>query len=211
VTDEATKDHRLELVATVLLALAAIATAWSTYQSAAWRGKQAAAQSASIAARVESTREAAVANRQAQIDVALFTQWVNAYAQDEGELASFYRKRFREEFVPAFDAWVATKPRKNPNAPLSPFAMPQYKLAASSQADALEAQAGDYSRAVQRYIDRSDRYMLAVVLFAISLFFAALSIRLHARDLRVALLALGNVIFVGTVFWLATQPVTVSL
>jgi hypothetical protein len=211
VSDETTKDHRLELVATVLLALAAIATAWSTYQSAAWRGQQAAAQSASIAARVESTREAAVANRQAQIDVALFTQWVDAYARDEGELASFYRKRFREEFVPAFDAWVATKPRKNPNAPLSPFAMPQYKLAASSQADALEAQAGDFSRDVQRYIDRSDRYMLAVVLFAISLFFAALSIRLHARDLRLALLALGYVIFVGTVIWLATQPVTVSL
>jgi hypothetical protein len=211
VTDEATKDHRLELAATVLLAMAAIATAWATYQSAVWRGKQAAAQSASIAARVESTREADVANRQAQIDVALFTQWVGAYARDEGELASFYRKRFREEFVPAFDAWVATKPRKNPNAPLSPFAMPQYKLAASSQADALEAQAADFSLDVQRYIDRSDRYMLAVVLFAISLFFAALSIRLRAPDLRLALLALGYVIFVGTVVWLATQPANLAL
>jgi hypothetical protein len=211
VSEETTKDHRLELAATVLLALAAIATAWSTYQAAVWRGKQAATQSASIAARVESTREAAVANRQAQIDVALFTQWVDAYARNEGELASFYRKRFREEFVPAFDAWVATKPRKNQNAPLSPFAMPQYKLATSSQADALEAKAADFSLAVQRYIDRSDRYMLAVVLFAISLFFAALSIRLRARDLRVALLVFGYVIFVGTAVWLATQPVNVSL
>ena len=53
--------------------------------------------------------------------------------------------------------------------------------------------------------------MLAVVLFAISLFFAALSIRLRARDLRLALLALGYVIFLGTIIWLATQPVTVSL
>jgi hypothetical protein len=136
------------------------------------RGKQAAAQSASIAVRVESTRAAAVANRQAQIDVALFTQWVDAYARDEGDLASFYRRRFREEFVPAFEAWVATKPRQNPKAPLSPFAMPQYKLAASAEADALEAQAGEFSRLVQRNIDRSDTYMLAVVLFAISLFFA---------------------------------------
>ena len=94
------------------------------------------AQSASIAARVESTRAANVANRQAQIDVALFTQWVDAYARDETELADFYRKRFRAEFQPAFEAWVATKPRTNPDAPLSPFAMPQYKLAATAQADA---------------------------------------------------------------------------
>jgi hypothetical protein len=211
VTETQRTDHRLEIAATVLLALAAIATAWSTYQSAVWRGKQAAAQSASIAARVESTREAAVANRQAQVDVALFTQWIDAYALHRTELTDFYRGRFRDEFVPAFAAWVATRPLQNPDAPLSPFAMPQYKLAASAQADALEQQAAAFSRAVQRNIDRSDSYMLAVVLFAIVLFFAALSTRMPSRDVRVAVLAFGYVIFVGTLVWLATQPVNVSL
>jgi hypothetical protein len=204
-------DYRLEVLATVLLAVAAVGTAWSTYQSAVWRGEQAKAQSASIAARVESTRAAAVANRQAQIDVALFTQWVNAYAQDETELAAFYQHRFRDEFRPAFNAWVATKPRTNPDAPLSPFAMPQYRLAASAQADALEAKAGAKSNDVARYIQRADDYTLAVVLFAVSLFFAAISTRLRAWRLRVALLAMGCVLCLGTIVWLATQPVTVSV
>ena len=203
-------EHRLDIAATLLLALAAIATAWSTYQSSVWRGNQAKAQSASIAARVESTREADVANRPGPIDVALFTQWVNAYARDEGELASFYRKRFREEFLPAFDAWVATKPRRNPNAPLSPFAMPQYKLASSTKADELEEQAAEYSRLVATYIDRADAYLLAVVLFAVALFFAALSMRLHTFGSRVALLAMGYALFLGAAIWLATQPVNVS-
>ena len=92
---QARLDRHFELAATVLLAMAAVATAWAAYQSARWHGEQAKAQSASIAARVESTRAANVANRQAQIDVALFTQWVDAYARDETELAAFYRKRFR--------------------------------------------------------------------------------------------------------------------
>jgi hypothetical protein len=105
---------------------------------------------------------------------------------------------------------VATKPLENPNAPLSPFAMPQYKLAASTQADALEEQAAEFSRAVQRNVDRSDSYMLAVVLFAISLFFAALSTRMPSRDIRIALLAFGYVLFLGTTIWLATQPVNLS-
>ena len=87
----------------MLLAVAAVATAWAAYQSARWHGEQARAQSASIAARVESTRAANVANRQGQVDVALFTQWVDAYAREEDELSAFYRKRFRPEFVPAFD------------------------------------------------------------------------------------------------------------
>ena len=139
-------DRHFELVATVLLAVAAVATAWAAYQSARWHGEQARAQSASIAARVESTRAANVANRQGQIDVALFTQWVDAYARDETELAAFYHKRFRPEFKPAFDAWVATRPRKNPSAPLSPFAMPQYKLAANAASDRLEVKAAAASQ-----------------------------------------------------------------
>src|SRR5262245_26332936 len=117
---EDSRQQLLEVAATVLLAVAAVATAWAAYQSAVWHGQQARGQSASIAARLESTREANVANRQSQIDVALFTQWVDAYARDETELADFYRKRFRPEFQPAFRAWVATRPRVNPDAPLSP-------------------------------------------------------------------------------------------
>lgn len=206
-------DHsstRFEIAATLLLALAAIGTAWSTYQSSVWRGNQAKAQSASIAARVESTRQAAVANRQAQVDVALFTQWVDAFARGEDELATFYRARFRDEFEPAFEAWIATRPRESPDAPLSPFEMPQYRLAASAEAEELERQASAFGLEVARDIERADAYMLAVVLFAISLFFAALSTKLRAPRPRLALLAFGWLLFGSTVVWLATQPVSLS-
>jgi hypothetical protein len=203
-------EHRLDIAATLLLAVAAIATAWATYQSSVWRGNQAKAQSASIASRVESTRQADIANRQIQVDVALFTQWVDAFAREEIELADFYRERFRDEFEPAFEAWVATRPRQNPDAPPSPFAMPEYRLAATEQAEELEEAAAEHGREVQRNIERADSYMLAVVLFAISLFFAALSTKLKSRDMRITLLGLGYVLFVGTAIWLATQPVNVS-
>jgi hypothetical protein len=208
---EDSRQRRLEVAATVLLAVAAVATAWAAYQSAVWHGEQAKGQSASIAARVESTREANVANRQAQIDVALFTQWVDAYARDETELADFYRRRFREEFQPAFRAWVATRPRLNPDAPLSPFAMPQYKLAATAKADDLEAQAAAASKVVGSYIQRADNYSLAVVLFAVSLFFAGISTRLQSLATRTVVLGLGYALFLGSLVWIATFPVTVSV
>jgi hypothetical protein len=204
-------ERRLELAATVLLAMAAVATAWAAYQSARWHGEQARGQSASIAARVESTRAANVANRQAQIDVALFTQWVDAYARDETELADFYRKRFRAEFRPAFEAWVATKPRTNPTAPLSPFAIPQYKLAATAQAERLEAQAAAASQRVGGFIQRADNYSLAVVLFAASLFFAGISTRLHSPTTRMVVLGLGYALFLGSLIWIATFPVSLSV
>jgi hypothetical protein len=204
-------DRRFELAATVLLAMAAVATAWAAYQSARWHGEQARGQSASIAARVESTRSANVANRQAQIDVALFTQWVDAYARDETELADFYRKRFRAEFEPAFEAWVATKPRTNRTAPLSPFAMPQYKLAATARANRLEAQAAAFSQQVGRFIQRADNYSLAVVMFAASLFFAGISTRLRSPTPQMAVLGLGYALFLGSLVWIATFPVSLSV
>jgi hypothetical protein len=203
--------HWVEFATTVLLAAAAVATAWASYQSARWHGKQAQAQSASIAARVESTRAANVANRQAEIDVELFIQWIDAYAQDETRLATFYRKRFRDEFEPAFSAWLATKPLQNRRAPLSPFAMPQYRLAAIMEADRLEAQATAASEEVKEDIQRADNYTLAVVLFATSLFFAGVSTRLRDRTSRIAVLAMGYVLFLGAAIWIATFPVSIAV
>ena len=204
-------ERRLEIAVTVLLAAAAVATAWASYQSARWRSEQAMAGGKSIAARVESTRAADVANRQGQIDVGLFTQWVDAYLRDEDELSAFYLKRFRPEFRPAFDAWVATRPRINPDAPLSPFAMPEYKLAATTEADRLEARAAAFSLDVGRFIQRADNYALAVVLFAIALFFAGISTRLHSITPRMVVLGLGYALFLGGVIWIATFPVSLSV
>lgn len=203
--------RRLDLLATVLLALAAVATAWASYQSSRWHGKQAEAQSASIAARVESSKAAGVANRQIQIDVATFTQWVDAYATGRAELAEFYRHRFRSEFEPAFEAWVATRPRRNPQAPLTPFVMPQYQLAAEKEAERLEGVATAASHDVRVDIQRADNYVLAVVLFAVSLFFAGISTKLHQRSQRIAILGLGYAIFLGTAIWIATFPISVQV
>ena len=208
----AERSHRRhELVAAALLGLATVATAWSAYQARQWTGEQSQGYSRATAARIAVNRESAVASRQLQIDVATFIQWVNAHEDGHTALADFYRTRFRDEFKPAFDAWVATRPRKNPRAPLSPFAMPQYKLAASAEADRLEATAAAFSDAAGRDIQRADDYSLSVVLFAASLFFAGISTRLRSRGPRAVVVGLGYAVFLGTVIWLATFPVSVSV
>ena len=149
-TSADTGRSRVELVATVLLAVATVATAWSGYQSTRWNGEQAKAGGRANALRIESAKAAGLANAQSGVDVATFTQWANAYSLRQTELADFYFKRFRPEFKPAVDAWVATRPLKNPAAPPTPFAMPQYRLAARAQADQLEAQANATAAQVVR-------------------------------------------------------------
>ncbi len=72
-------DRRLEVVSTVLLARATVATAWSGYQATRWSGEQTKAYSRANAARLESTRASNLANTQVLVDVTTFAQWVNAY------------------------------------------------------------------------------------------------------------------------------------
>jgi hypothetical protein len=203
--------ERAEVVATVLLALAAVATAWSSYQATRWNGEQAKAASRTNAIRIDAARAQGLAQAQTQVDVMTFTQWIDAFARDETELADFYFKRFRAEFKPAVDAWIATRPRRNPDAPLTPFAMPQYRLEAQEEADRLDAEAEASSAVVRANIQRSSNYVLGVVLFAVSLFFAGMSAKLSTPRLRLAMLVLGCVVFLGTLTWIATFPVSLSV
>ncbi|MFN8113165.1 MAG: hypothetical protein U0R51_08190 [Solirubrobacterales bacterium] len=198
-------------MATVLLASATLATAWAGYQATRWHSEQAKNQAKATATRIESTRSADAANREAQVDLALFIQWVDSRAQGDLELAAFYRQRFTDRFQPAFEAWIATKPFDNPDAPTSPFVMRGYQTELLADADAEEAQANSYAAAAGEDIDRADKYVFAVVLFATCLFFAGLSTRLRTRSGQTAILALGCVLFVASVCWLVTFPVSVNL
>lgn len=205
------KSDWIEIFSTLLLALATVATAWSGYQASRWSGEQSIAFSEANAARVESTRLSTRAGQEVQIDLALFTQWLDAYARDETKLVDFYEKRFRDEFEPAFEAWLATNPRANAKAPLSPFAMPQYTLQSQVEADRLSAEAEAAGQLARRNNQRSDNYVLCVVLFAASLFFAGISTKLTRPWSRKAILALGYLVFAGTVVWILTFPVSFSI
>ena len=210
-TDDATGVDWFEIVATVVLALAAVATAWSSYQATRWNGEQAKASSRANALRIEAARAQGLAETQTGVDVATFIQWVDATAHDDADLAEFYTDRFRVEFQPAFEAWLATDPLTNPDAPRTPFAVEEYQLAAAAEAERLDGEAEEMAAAVRRNIQRAANYVLGVVLFAVALFFAGMSAKLRGAGPRLALLIVGCLVFVGTAAWIATFPISVSV
>ena len=201
----------IDTAGAVLLALAAVATAWSSYQASRWTGEQAKTFSAANAARVESTKDADLANSQTQVDIALFIQWVEADLHDDEVIADFYLQRFRDEFKPAFHAWLQTNPFEDPTAPDSPFAMPQYVLAAREDATELEATADATAETARLYVQRATNYVLGVVLFAVALFFAGISSKLPRPGLRLAILVVGSLVFAIAATWIATFPISFSI
>jgi hypothetical protein len=208
-TADERRQHRVEFLVTVLLAVAAVATAWSTYQSARWRGEQAADSTKATAAHIASSQASTRAGQLTQVDIATFIQWIDADVAGERRLAQFYRRRFRKEFRPAFAAWVATSPRTNPTAPISPFAMRQYRVAEALRSDRLNTAAGMHADAAGEANERAGNYVLAVVLFAVALFFAGMATKLRSLGKQEVLLVLGWVVFLGTAASVATFPVTI--
>jgi hypothetical protein len=200
-----------ETLAAVLLAVAAVLTAWSSYQASRWTGEQAKAFSAANAARVESTRASALANAQTEVDIATYMEWVGAHLVGNDEVAAFYEQRFRDEFKPVFEAWLAADPFDDPEAPSTPFAMAEYRLAATAEAEELEATAELLAADARVNVQRATNYVLGVVLSAVVLFFAGISTKLTDPRLRRVILGLGVVVLVVAVSWIATFPVSFAI
>ena len=199
------------MLATSLLVLAAVATSWSSYQATRWNGEQALAAGRTSGIRIEAARTASLGEAQTQVDVATFIAWSEADRTGDRELAAYFADRFRPEFKTAFDAWLATDPLTDSTAPPTPFAMPEYQVAARKEALELDAKAEASAAIVQRNVQRASNYVLSVVLYATALFFAGISTRIGSRRLRTVLVACGCAVFVGTVAWVATFPVSVQV
>ena len=206
--DEVPLLHRwIDVAAVVILSLATLSTAWSGYQASLWDGDQSSKYSQASARRIEAARAASRADQLTTVDVTLFANYLNAFATGQQELASFYEARFRSEFKPAFDAWVATNPMTNADAPSSPFAMPEYRLADRDRSDQLEAEASTIFDEGEKANERSDAYVLLTVIFASVLFFAGISTGIQWHPARFGVIGVGLALFLYGVVRLAMMPV----
>lgn len=201
-------EKRFEILATALLALAALATAWSGYQASLWDGIQSSNYTQASAARTNAAQQHTEANQYRLADLSVFENFVDASLTGDTELADFYRVRFREEFEPAYEAWIALDPQTNPEAPPSPLAMPEYRLAQEQEATELTARAEAKFTAGEDANTYSDVYTASTLFFASALFFAAISERFDYRRARISLLAIAGIGLVAGFSVALTQPVT---
>jgi hypothetical protein len=220
-------DRRFELLEAVLLAIAAVLTAWAGFQSTKWSGVQADSYSRAGAARTESVRASTTAGQLTAIDVDTFTSWVSAlcaeerageetglapdgtYTPSDDTASGFLYARFRPEFRAAADAWLATRPLANPGAAPSPFTLPEYQVAEAQRAADLEQQAEDLSAKARQANQRGDNYVLMTIMFALVLVVTGIGSKMDTFRARVFLLAVSMVALVVVAVVVFTFPVEI--
>src|SRR6478752_7299593 len=119
------REGLIELVEAFVLAIVAVSTAWSGYQAARWDGTQAHLYGISSREHALETQASTRNGQERLYDATNFSFWLQASANGDRRAEALFRRRFRPQFVPAFQAWLATKPFTNPSAPAGPQVMPQ--------------------------------------------------------------------------------------
>lgn len=196
-----------EMLETLVLTLATLATVWAGYQSGQWSGAQSSANVESISLRIAAAELTGSAQQQQLADVALFTNWVNATAAQDQPRADFYAARFRSEFKPAFEAWLASKPLTNPDAAASPFELPEYRLALREEAKQKEQVAGVRSQEGERAGSTGDQFTLTAVILAAALLLAGLASRFEWEELRAVVVSVALLVLLFSVIRLLSLPI----
>ena len=190
------KSALLEAAALILLSLATVGMAWCSYQAAAWGGAaQGAMNLSNVSGRRAATKQLQ-AYQMALLDVLLFSQHINARANSNETVARFYSDRFRGEAKTAFEAWMATHPFENTNAPPHPFVTNLYKPRLLEEAGLEEVD-------VQRFWEKAGEagrtsrgYVLITVLLAAALFCGGTASKFDTLWIRRSVLAVGVGAFV---------------
>lgn len=185
-------DRLTELIAVFILAAAALASSYASFQSELWDGDQAAHYARAEQARTDSSMSATIAAEIRTLDIVQFNEWLDAYAAGDERRKKFYRKRFRPQFEQALTEWLSLDPIHNRNAPLSPLEMGSYARNSDRNARNLHKVADSEFAKGEHANDVSDAFVQATVILALSLFLGGVVQAFKAPLLRTVLLVLAG-------------------
>jgi hypothetical protein len=199
-------DRRISIVEAALLAIVALTAAWSGYASAQWS-----TESRLTVAQASTARNAANATDleglQIRVGDALtFNAWFSAHVLGDPTDEAVAVRRMRPDFRVAFDAWIATDPDNNLDAPAAPQAMPEYKQPEVAKAKAQKAKGERLFALGAQQGQDGDDYVRITVYLATVLFLVGISTQFPIPSARYGLITLGVAILVFSAIQLLALP-----
>lgn len=196
----------VEVLEVLLLAVVAVATAYSGFQAAKWDAEEAHryGESSTLYTRAATERTAGVQVLAA--DAATFTAWLEAHYDDNVELQEDLERRLSPDYKVAFDAWLKTDPFANPDAPVGPAAMPEYHNELGKQADETTKEADRIFDSGHDAAHQAENYVRNTVLFAMVLFLVAMAQRFTRRATRISMNVVAGLILLVVLVSLIRLP-----
>ena len=196
----------IEIIEAIILALVAVATAWSGYQAAQWAGKRAEQYAEASRLRITAEGLTTLAGQERIYDSDTFNSWLAAKLDGKVQAAEFFERRFRDEYRPAFAAWMKTDPFSNAQAPPGPIFMPEYHNAKHEQFLRLTKQAAEMADEGTKSGETGDQYVRITVLLATVLLITAIGQRFRFKTVRILFMILAWLLLCLPFWQLLTLP-----
>ena len=196
----------IEIIEALILALVAVATAWSGYQAAQWAGKRAEEYAKANRLRVTAEGLATLAGQERIYDSDTFNSWLAAKLDGKAQAAEFFERRFRDEYRPAFAAWMKSDPFNNAQAPPGPIFMPEYHNSKHEQFLDLNKKAAVLSDQGAKSGETGDEYVRITVLLATVLLITAIGQRFRFKTVRIVFMILACLLLSLPLWQLLTLP-----
>jgi hypothetical protein len=196
--DAPTTLHTRVIVITeaVLLSLVALTAAYTGFASARW-GTDASLKLAKASATRSAANRASLSNLTLRtLDASGFNAWFTAEIAGSKNEERIAIKRFRPAYRVAFNAWIATHPDTNPNAPPGPQYMPEYKQPLLTLSRQLDKEADDYYAEATKAAGTSDDYVRTTIFLASVLFLVGISSHFPLLGARYGMIAVGALLLI---------------
>jgi hypothetical protein len=202
------QDRALAIVEALLLSIVTIVAAWSGFSAAKWGTESSIALAQASTARTNAARAFQESVTFRAFDTASFNAWFTAYIAGDEQAMAVAERRFRPQYQVAFDAWLATDPFNNPDAPAGPQLMPQYVPTGLTESRELDEEADELLAEGEHAGETSDEYVRTTVILASVLFLVGISTQFPLRAVRYGLIAVGTclLIFGGVLVVLLPSP-----
>jgi hypothetical protein len=199
-------DRRLSIAEALLLSLVAVLAAYSGYAAAKWGTESSVQLAKASAQRTRANRfdNDAIVTR--TLDSVSFNAWFSAFSIGNKKAEALAVKRLRPGYRPAFNAWLATDPAHNPNAPPGPSYMPQYVIPAAAASKAADTAADEAFTEGTDAGETADKYIRDTVFLATVLFLVGISGHFRVVQARLGLIGLGAALLVFSVIQLLGLP-----
>jgi hypothetical protein len=204
--EHARRDRMISIVEALILSIVALLAAWSGYSAAKWSTHASLSLAKASSTRTKANLNQIQATQIRTLDSVSFNAAEAAYLSGNLRLFQLTLRRMRPGYRPAVNAWLATHPLKNPNAPPDPSYMPQYRIPQEAAAKIQNAQADAYFAEGENAADTGDKYVRLTVLLAAVLFLVGIGSRFPVRMARYGLISIAGVLLVVSVVQLLGLP-----
>jgi hypothetical protein len=200
------QSRALSITEAILLSLVAILAAWSGYSAAKWGTESSLKLAKASATRTKANRAFQQSLSLRTADAVTFNAWFGAYIAGDKNGARVAAKRFRPQYAVAFNAWLATHPFTNPNAPKGPQQMPQYHPTGAALSKTLDTQADELYTEGEHAAQTGDKYVRDTVILASVLFLVGISTHFPLRGVRIGLITVAVILLLFGVIQILQLP-----